>query len=335
MANSKQKSRMQHKWLGWYTSTIFCLMSIAMFIISVTVLLHFVETDPAAMILGGGKVPEHQWALTQMAFATCLFLDFISWLWTVDKDKSRLFYLALVINGLPVITYGMLANGMAPVLIDVHGRRLVVIRYLQWLFTTPSMLYLYSIISSIPTSEVVTSMVLGATVIILGFIGSIIRFPFDLLSISLAIYSFSFVVRFLIKTISLAIEESSLEDTSYRGALGGARWFMVLTWVGIPVVWTMGYFHLVSYLAEEVMFEFFDFSSKAGISCMILHSSIKTYAEKQDEKAQAELQQERNRTIEALQESARMKVRDPQACHPPLLPRLYGLGLAGRKRDSC
>ena len=52
---------------------------------------------------------------------TSLILDFISWLWTVHKDKTRLFYLAFVINGVPVLTYKLLASGLAPILMDAHG----------------------------------------------------------------------------------------------------------------------------------------------------------------------------------------------------------------------
>jgi hypothetical protein len=50
-------------------------------------------------------------------------LDFISWLWTVHKDKRRLFYLAFVINGIPVLTYSLLSSGDAPILMDMHGTR--------------------------------------------------------------------------------------------------------------------------------------------------------------------------------------------------------------------
>ena len=49
----------------------------------------------------------------------------------------------------------------------------------------------------------------------------------------------------------------------------------------------------------------------------ILHSAIKTHAEKHDERLQAELQLERARTIEALEEAARTKASPPTACGAP------------------
>ena len=308
---------MKGLWRGWYISTIFCSVSACLFCAVVALVLKYVKTEPEASLLGGEQISLHHWGLTQMAFATCLLLDFISWLWTVDKDKSRLFYFALVINGLPVLTYGLLSYGSTPILMDNYGRRFVIIRHLQWLFTTPSMLYLYSIISSVPSREVIQYMTMGGSVILFGLLGSVAPQPFGIFFIGMAFFTFYFVLGALNRMISSAIEDSSLEDAAYRGALRGARLFMTLTWAGIPVVWTASALGVVSHRVEETLYSLLDFASKAGVSCMILHSSIKTHAEKQDERMQAQLQQERARTIEALQEAARIKARPPPPSPPP------------------
>jgi hypothetical protein len=112
--------------MGWARSnavTIFCIIDVFLFIIAAYVLVTTVESDNAALMLGGHPLPTHQWTRTQTAFSTSLLLDFISWLWTVHKDKRRLFYLAFVINGIPVLTYTLLSIGAAPILVDMHGTR--------------------------------------------------------------------------------------------------------------------------------------------------------------------------------------------------------------------
>lgn len=167
-------------WNGWHVSTLFCAASAVAFPIALGLTMYFVKTDPAALELNGEPLPIEQWKLMQMAFATTLVLDFTSFLWTVDKGKKRLFYFVMVINGLPVITYGLLASGSAPMLVDAHGRRLVLARYVQWLFTTPAMLYLYSIISNITSRELVVAMLLEYSVICLGIGASLLPAPFDL-----------------------------------------------------------------------------------------------------------------------------------------------------------
>ena len=161
-------------WNGWYVSTLYCAVSLTAFPIVLGFLLLFVKTDPAAFELGGEPLPTHQWQLTQMAFLTCLLLDFVSYLFTVDKEKARLFYFVLVINGLPVVSYGLLASGVSPILLDAHGRRFIALRYVVWLFTTPAMLYLYSMVSYIPRHELIVAMALEYVVIITGVLASLL-----------------------------------------------------------------------------------------------------------------------------------------------------------------
>ena len=138
---------------GWHTSTVFCIVDFGLFLIAVFIMLSYVEDDPQARNLGGGS-PTQQWALTRTAFASSLILDFISWLWTIEEEKGRLYYVAAIINGIPAISYGLLASGSAPLLMDLHGRRLVLARYIHWFFTTPAMIFLYSRVSSVTDTEV-------------------------------------------------------------------------------------------------------------------------------------------------------------------------------------
>ena len=84
-------------WNGWYVSTLFCAASLILFPVVLVLATLFVKTDPAALELNGEPLPTEHWRLVQMAFATTLVLDFTSFLWTVDKEKKRLFYFVLVI----------------------------------------------------------------------------------------------------------------------------------------------------------------------------------------------------------------------------------------------
>lgn len=100
---------------------IFCFFDVLFFCMAALLVISSMQTDARAINLGGFPLPTHQWTRTQMAFVTSLVLDVISWLWTVHKDKAHLFYLAFVINGIPVLTYTLLSSGITPVLLDAHG----------------------------------------------------------------------------------------------------------------------------------------------------------------------------------------------------------------------
>jgi bacteriorhodopsin len=313
-------------WNGWHLSTIFCICHIATYIGLAAAVCRFVQSDEHALVLGGEPFPFQQCWLVQVAFATALFLDFICWLWTVDKDKARLIYLVVVINGIPVLSYGLLASGLTPIFIDVHGRRLIVIRYMQWLFTTPTMIYLYSLLSSVRTQEVLISMANGVFVIFIGFLANVLPAPFDLMALAISFLAFFYVMQTLDQTIALAVADCcSNEDESYCRALKGAKLLTTFSWVGVPVVWTLAYLALISHSAEEVLYQLFDFIIKSGVSCMIMHSSLKTHSEKKEERMRAELAEERG-TIKALRDTARMKVyiplRLPGRFTHPLLSRL-------------
>jgi sensory rhodopsin len=311
MAQGEVKTDPYYKgsWKGWHFSTIFCICHITLYTGLAALVCWSVQSDPQALTLGGEPFPFQQCWLVQMAFATALFLNFICWLWTVDKDKGRLFYLAVVINGIPVLSYGLLASGLAPILIDVNGRRLIVVRYMQWLFTTPAMIYLYSLLSSVRTEEVVISMVYGIVVILTGYLANVLPAPFDLVALAASFLAFYLVMQTLDRTIALAVAEfSSNEDDLYCRALKGAKLLTTFSWVGVPAVWTLAYYGLISHAVEEVLYEMFDFIIKSGVSCIIMHSSLKTHAEKKEERMRAELAEERG-TIKALRETARMKVK--------------------------
>ena len=85
-------------------------------------------------------------------------MDFISWMWTVDGDKSRMFMFVLVFDGCSAILYGLLASGRSPVFFDSLGRLLIVVRYLHRLFTESTTLYAYCLVCSVSWKELLVTM---------------------------------------------------------------------------------------------------------------------------------------------------------------------------------
>ena len=210
------KPQGEDMWNGFYISTIFCAAHAVVFPVTMLLVLLCVQGDPAATQLGDEARLTEQWKLTQMAFITALLLDFISWLFTVDYERARLYYFVLVIQGLPVVSYGLLAAGAAPITMDSHGRRFIVVRYVVWLFTTPAMLYFYSCVCSISRRELAIAMGLEYIVILAGIPACLLPFPYHLPWLIISCVACYFVVMALSKMLTLAIEESSPDDSSYR-----------------------------------------------------------------------------------------------------------------------
>ena len=186
-------------------TTIYFLVNAAVFPFAVVFVLWSVQSNPAALDVPGEPLPVHLWQMMQTAFLTSLILDFISWLWTVDKEKARLFRLVLIINGAPVVSYALLSNGLAPIILDVRGRRFIMIRYIHWLFTTPAMVFLYSKVSAITRSELIFAMVMEFVCIVTGYLASVAPFPFDLINLAVSCITFYYVMSALFKMLSHAI----------------------------------------------------------------------------------------------------------------------------------
>eukprot|EP00291_Cryptomonas_curvata_P004718 CAMPEP_0172193086 /NCGR_PEP_ID=MMETSP1050-20130122/24745_1 /TAXON_ID=233186 /ORGANISM="Cryptomonas curvata, Strain CCAP979/52" /LENGTH=203 /DNA_ID=CAMNT_0012868575 /DNA_START=420 /DNA_END=1027 /DNA_ORIENTATION=- len=177
----------------------------------------------------------------------------------------------------------------------------------------------------------------GMIVILTGYLANVLPAPFDLIALAASFLAFYLVLQTLDKTIALAVAEfCSNEDESYCRALKGAKLLTTFSWVGVPAVWTLAYSGLISHAAEEVSYEMFDFIIKSGVSCIIMHSSLKTHAEKKEERMRAELAEERG-TIKALRETARMKENFFAAMSHELRTPLVGIiGLAdGIIAGSC
>ena len=141
-----------------------------------------------------------------------------------------------------------------------------------------------------------------------GFFANVSPFPFDLVCLFFSFFCFCYVMSVINLTISLAITEGIPADSSQGIKMRWAHRITCLSWVGVPLVWCLAYCRLLSHRNEEILYQFLDFVIKAGVSCIIMHSSLRTFAERQQERFQADLHEERQRKIEALQEAARMKV---------------------------
>jgi signal transduction histidine kinase len=198
------------------------------------------------------------------------------------------------------------------------------------------MLYLYSIVSDISTKELITAMLLETLVIITGFTASLVPFPYFIPFLAFSCCAFYVVIATIHRMITLAICQVSPDDDRYRRALAGARLFMTLTWVAIPGVWFLAYFHAISPLMEETLYQFFDFATKAGLSCMILHSSIQTHSARQTEAMRVALSEARRKTIDALRDAAVAKERFFAAVSHELRTPLNGIiGLADGVIEGC
>ena len=93
------------------------------------------------------QVDKNAYSWPMIAFGTAFGLNFITLLFERESAKFQLAMLACYINFLAGFTDYLSFKGITPVVRDGWGQGFQILRVVMWLFTTPAMVYLLSIIS--------------------------------------------------------------------------------------------------------------------------------------------------------------------------------------------
>ena len=190
--------------VGWDIVAWYSTISAILFPFITYCILVFIQGDQTLVATEHVFETQHG-QRAQTAFLTALLLDFVCWYWSAEDDKAHLFRLVFVINGAPIITYGLLESGIAPIILDSRGRPLMYLRYLHWFFTSPAIILLYAKIFSASSLDLAVAVIADVLCIICGLFASILSFPFDLISVSVSFLCFSLIMNVMNKMFSSAI----------------------------------------------------------------------------------------------------------------------------------
>eukprot|EP00281_Chroomonas_sp_CCMP1168_P002110 CAMPEP_0206271434 /NCGR_PEP_ID=MMETSP0047_2-20121206/33432_1 /ASSEMBLY_ACC=CAM_ASM_000192 /TAXON_ID=195065 /ORGANISM="Chroomonas mesostigmatica_cf, Strain CCMP1168" /LENGTH=583 /DNA_ID=CAMNT_0053700207 /DNA_START=91 /DNA_END=1843 /DNA_ORIENTATION=- len=305
-------------WLGY----ILCACAIVVWFVCAGYMSNWHDTS--GYVIDGQPFPESV-LLAMSSFGTSVILSIFCFAWTAEKKNARLFVFPIVINSLSFLCYLQLYAGHAPFLLSFNNKRLIPSRYLTWLITTPLMLYLYSLVSRVPTGELLRNIALDVVMLVTGFFASKCPAPQNAAFLCASIVAFCFVVMFIHKMINMAIQECSPDDEEYIRALRWAKAFMLLGWIAMPMVWTFAALNMIDVTTEELLYEIADLLSKSGTSAMLLHSSLQTNAERVFERTEKLIEHERLNAMYWLQESGTKRERWISAVSSHLSAPLIGI----------
>ena len=103
-------------------------------------LLCQLEDDPRAADLEKIAPRTYEWPAA--AFITASVLEAVGMYFSSNHRKSKLQIMPFCTNAIAGTAALSFAFGFSPTMIDFNGRRLMPARYLEWSFTTPSLLFL-------------------------------------------------------------------------------------------------------------------------------------------------------------------------------------------------
>eukprot|EP00961_Rhodomonas_salina_P269834 3645236-Rhodomonas_salina.1 len=267
-----------------------------------------VQSDPEGDVVDGHPVPYRIYGISAAAYGTTLILNVAAWAWTIDSYRARLYIFPLFVNVVSFLCDFALATGWAPVWICSNGRRFLMMRYLKWGITSPSLIYMYSSLSSMADMKVMHYCAICLVMLGAGALSACTGPPHNIAYLFASMVLWLLLVQYLNGLIDNTILNCAPEDEEYRSSLGVAKGLLLVGWIAMPMIFIMAQWELINPTVEEALYELMDFLTKAGGASMILHSSLQTCVEKETERRQKLLAVKRNNCSHMLE--SMIKVHD-------------------------
>jgi bacteriorhodopsin len=229
---------------------------------------------------------------TSYAFATAITIESLHIVWGMSPGKRNVTYLVLCVKLLAFTTSLAVASGVSPVWIDFNGRVLVPGRYLQWSFTTPSLLFL--IAQTCPIDELggkwwlYKAMGVQSATIAVGFLASCRLGAHFLVNYSLffvASMAFSYSMAAMLAMFTAAGKHKEHHSAASVPLVAISS---LVIWVGFPVTWMIAAMNLISIPMEESEISSLDVSSKLVLGSALLQGTLRTMEERREAAMEAE-----------------------------------------------
>ncbi|GAX76579.1 hypothetical protein CEUSTIGMA_g4025.t1 [Chlamydomonas eustigma] len=221
------------------------------------------------------ETTEATYTWPMVAFGTAFSLNFLTLLFERDSAKMQLPLLACYINFLACFNDYLSWKGVTPIMRDVWGDGLQIMRVLMWLHTTPAMIYLLSIISDFSHQRVLRAIMVDILMLTLGiFAHTAICALMAAVSYILSVCCFAYIIREMWDMFSAPIKDARTPSTMQ--SLATLRLLMVGLWFSFPIIFITAKLGLVSIHTEEWLWTAGDFLGKVLFSSSLLYGNFLT-----------------------------------------------------------
>jgi len=191
--------------------------------------------------------------------------------YTLVPESTRKQYLLLVaIPGIAIVAYLLLVLDIGAV--DGGGHTVYVIRYVDWLLTTPINVLYLGLLARADRETIAKLVGLQALTIVLGFAGAVASAPVSYVLFAIGAVGFVGVCYLLYGSVADAAASSlsDVEESLYRTL----RNFVVVLWSVYPVVWLLGAAGIGLMYVEtaSLVIVYLDVVTKVGFGIIALHA---------------------------------------------------------------
>ncbi|GAQ88354.1 hypothetical protein KFL_004210020 [Klebsormidium nitens] len=241
-------------------------------------------------------------------FVRSLYLDASQYTTGPPPGDHTRAALVAYINGTALLTYVLLDRDYTPVLVDHFGRPHYPARFLQWMLTTPIMIYLTASISGQSHRQIILNTFCDLFILMVGLNG--LLSSSNLMSgVCLTAAGFAFVT--LLRNVHRMTNDAVLEtrDSGCHWSFHLLQIYILTTWTAFPCVAFLSETNLVSPIMEAHMFLALELACKFVFSALLLEGKFLSLEENRRVAEVARDESNKSALIEQLQQAITEKNR--------------------------
>eukprot|EP00835_Amoeboradix_gromovi_P006021 NODE_640_length_5666_cov_0.633196.p2 type:complete len:532 gc:universal NODE_640_length_5666_cov_0.633196:2947-4542(+) len=208
-----------------------------------------------------------------VAFILGIIFAVMGFLSSGNPEKRNLSLVLLMVDIISFTSYVLMSFQMTPSIDGgIWGHPVEPARYLEWIFTCPSLILIISELTKSLQSPT-TSLVCDYVMIVSGFFGSIIEYPYNEWCHYVSVFCFSHVLSSLYRFYTDAIDEKtncSIDKTTLRVI----RFSTLLTWSAFPFATFLFHGDIISFQTSEALLCLADVGAKVFLTLILMNTTI-------------------------------------------------------------
>jgi len=190
----------------------------------------------------------------------------------IDEDHHRRYSILVAVPLIAVVAYGLMALGISSISTR-GGESVYVLRYLDWLLTTPLHVLYLGLLAGAAMGTIYRSIGLMALTIVLGFAGAVLDGIFGWLLYLLGAAAFVGVIYYAMYDFDDAVKQT---DDSTVALYRKLRAFLIVLWLIYPVIWILAPvgLGLMEIETSALVISYLDIVSKVGFGLIALSGQL-------------------------------------------------------------
>ena len=252
----------------------YAVTSVTLYMITSALLHALVTSDPAALAIARTINPDtYKWPA--VGFFTAVLFECLGWYFSSNNERQKLVPVpmsTMLIAG--VACWSFTHEGSPVLLTGLSGRMFRPGRWLEWSFTTPSLIFVIGQTCAISNREVLRFMAQDCAMILGGWLATYSRsMPLVALAFAVSVGNFACVMKGIWEMFELSIKECHDRDGAQDEIRKLRLWTMCI-WPLFPAIWCAAAAGLVAPQTEEVLWHAFQILAKLLLEAALFQGTM-------------------------------------------------------------